>query len=118
MSIISSLNYFIDKIREDSILMSRPDAIDKKHYDTMVRLGSRLHDTKPDYGDPDYYRYPSKEIEAKVKDNKFYKVWYTRDDASDPADSTSWYTIHYIEEMSESRRALVNLLKALLKELE
>ena len=118
MSVISSINYFIDKIKEGSSLMPRPEDLDKKHYRTMVRLGSDLHTVEEKYSDPDYFIYPSKEIEDKVKDNKHYKVWYHRTDASDPADSTSWYHIHYIEEMTETRRSLANLLRAILEEIE
>jgi len=98
-------------------IMDKPSDKDLDRYSTRVAKGSTIKTYEPEYGDPDYWNYPSPEIEAKIKDDGYYKVWYSRRDASDPADSTSWYTVHYVEEVSEFRSMLIQQLGNFLNEI-
>lgn len=115
-NIVASIKNLIKK-SSSKALMEKPEDLDN-HRRTMIKRGSQLHSTHPEYGDSDYYIYHCEGVEEQIKDDKLYKVWYSRRDASDPQDSTSWYHIYYIEEVSELRMELIKSFKALLAEIE
>ena len=98
-------------------LMIRPsgDILDKCC--TRTSRGSFILTSKPLYEDPDYWNYPSPEIEAKIKEDRLYKVWYSRRFAQDPADGTTWNTVYYVEEISDFRNLLANKLSSFLDEI-
>jgi len=98
-------------------LMTRPseDILDKCC--TRTSRGSFILTSKPKYEDPDYWNYPSPEIEAKIKEDRLYKVWYSRRFAQDPADGTTWNTVYYVEEISDFRNLLANKLSSFLNEI-
>ena len=78
--------------------------------------GRDLHTDEPKYSDPTYWIYPEG-VEEKIEDDKYYKVWYTWKDASDPADSTTWNYVKYIQhipiEKNNLKKELENILKLL-----
>ncbi len=98
-------------------LMTRPrgDILDKCC--TRTSRGSFILTSKPLYEDPDYWIYPSPEIEATIKEDRLYKVWYSRRFAQDPADGTTWNTVYYVEEISDFRNLLANKLSSFLDEI-
>jgi len=98
-------------------LMIRPSEDILDRCSTRTSRGSLILTDEPKYGDPHYWIYPNPEIEAKIKEDRLYKVWYTRRDAQDPADSTTWNTVYYVEEISEFRNLLVYRLSSFLNEI-
>lgn len=74
-------------------LMECPDELPSRN---KISEGKYLHTDESRYGDPTYWIYPEG-IEEKIEDDKKYKVWYTSRDAADPADSTTWNYIKYIQ---------------------
>ena len=67
---------------------------------TALFWGRDLH-TEKKSGDRMTVSYLDKSVEAKIEDNKRYKCWYEYSDASDPADSSTWYYIVYVEEVPQ-----------------
>ena len=60
------------------------------------------HQCGPVGGDIETWNYPDG-VEAKIKDDRDYTVWYDYHDAADPADFSSWYTVYYVEERSANK---------------
>lgn len=73
---------------------------------TGIFWGRDIHTYEPHYGDPTYWHY-EKGVEKQIKDDRQYKVWYTWRDAADPCDSTTSYTVWYIEEISPETTAKI-----------
>jgi hypothetical protein len=59
--------------------------------------GSDMHDHEF-HGGKDTWYFPEG-VREKLKDNKRYRVWYTRHDAADPCDTSSDYHVYYIKEI-------------------
>ena len=102
-------NYIIELNKQYQPLMEWPEELPSR---TQINEGKYLHTNEPRYGDPTYWIYP-KGIEEKIKDDKKYKVWYTSRDAADPADSTTWNYVQYIQciptEKQEIEKELENI---------
>ena len=81
---------------------------------SKICYGRDIHTYEPKYGDPTYWSY-EKGVEAKIKDDYQYKIWYTWRDAADPADSTTWYRVWYIEEISPVKSAMIAAAEEFLK---
>lgn len=79
--------------------------------------GREMHTnvTNSTYNDKDTWRYMDKNVEAKIKDDYQYKVWYDYHDASDPMDSSCSHTVYYVEEISKKKSAMIAAAKEFLK---
>jgi len=111
----NELNELLDKVEKYSIklvnikqssLMNKPDDL---NWRVKISLGKYLHTEEPRYSDPTYWIYPEG-IEEKIKDDKLYKVWYSYKDAADPADSTTWNYVKYIENIIPEKIKIYNRL--------
>lgn len=105
--------YIIELNKQYQELMECPEELPSRY---IRAYGRDLHTDEPRYGDPTYWIYPEG-VEEKIEDDKYYKVWYTWKDASDPADSTTWNYVKYIKyiptEKNGLRKELENILKML-----
>lgn len=71
-------------------------------YSVQIFKGYELRETKPNFiGDYKHVRFFDKTVESKIDDNKYYKCWYNYSDASDPADSSTYYYFAYVEEVPD-----------------
>lgn len=57
-------------------------------------------------------------VKEKIKNNKFYKIWYYSRTASDPQDNGVFYKVYYIEEVHPLKLQLIECLEKLLEELK
>lgn len=102
---------------QNTPLMEKPSEHELKHLRIDIDKGENIKTYTPQYGDPTYWRYPNG-VEEKIDDDKTYKVWFNYRDAADPADSTTWYYVKYIEEVPDDKIALIECLGKLLKVLK
>lgn len=79
---------------------------------THIFYGSQMH-TERFGADETVWHFPAG-IQQKLKDDKRYKVWYTRRDASDPADLSTYYTVYYIEEVLDNKIKLQQYFSSIL----
>jgi len=71
-------------------------------YSVKIFKGYDLHATEPNFlGDYRHVRFFDKTVESKIEDDKYYKCWYHYSDASDPADSSTYYYFAYVEEVPD-----------------
>lgn len=119
--ILSEINNKLNQLKKDIITLNRqyPDLMecpDELPSRNKISEGKYLHTDEPMYDDPTYWIYPEG-VEEKIEDDKKYKVWYTQRDAADPADSTTWNYVKYIQhvpqEKYELKKALMNLIEIL-----
>ena len=98
----------MDKKKADETVRESPYTYASKVDDLRTKIfwGRDIHTYEPKYGDPTYWIY-EKGVEKQIKDDYQYKVWYTWRDAADPADSTTWYRVWYIEEISPAKTAMI-----------
>lgn len=73
----------------------------KGAYYVGIFYGCRMHTHEIGnvYRDIETWRYPNKQIEKKIENDKQYRVWADYTDAADPMDSSCSYAIIYIEEV-------------------
>ena len=105
--------YIVELNKQYKELMECPEELP---YHKKISEGKYLHTDEPHYGDPTYWIYPEG-VEEKIEDDKKYRVWYTSRDAADPADSTTWNYVKYIQyiptEKYELKKELENLMNIL-----
>jgi len=101
--------YIVELNKQYQPLMEWPEELPSR---TQIKKGKYLHTDEPRYEDPTYWIYPEG-IEEKIEDDKIYEVWYTSRDAADPADSTRWNYVKYIQciptEKQEIEKELENI---------
>lgn len=69
-------------------------------FSTKIFKGHQLFETKPDFlGDYKHVNFFDKSVKDKIKEDKYYKCWYSYRDASDPADSSEYFYFAYVEEV-------------------
>lgn len=105
--------YVIELNKSIPHLMECPEELPSR---CIRAYGRDLHTDEPRYSDPTYWIYPEG-VEEKIEDDKYYKVWYTWKDASDPADSTTWHYVKYIlyipTEKNGLKKEIENILNML-----
>lgn len=95
-------------------LMDKPSEHVLKYAAASLRKGYSIKTSS--YGGNTYWIYPNS-VEEKIEDDKTYKVWFEYRDTADPYDSTIYYHVKYIEEVTTDKIALIKYLEKLLKEL-
>lgn len=106
-SLVNALNL------QNTPLMEKPSEYELKYVRTNIDKEKYI---KTSYEDSTYWCHPNG-VEEKIEDDKTYKVWFNYRDAADPADSTTWYHVKYIEEVPGDKITLIKYLAKLLKEL-
>jgi len=105
--------YIVELNKQYKELMECPEELPSRK---KISEGKYLHTDEPHYGDPTYWIYPEG-VEEKIEDDKKYRVWYISRDAADPADSTTWNYVKYIQyiptEKYELKKELENLINIL-----
>lgn len=114
--LISKIDELLENVQKYSIklkninypkLMDKPDNL--QLFRVQTTLGEYLHTEEPRYSDPTYWIYPEG-VEEKIDDDKTYRVWYSTRDAADPADSTTWHYVKYIETVLPGNQSILKKL--------
>lgn len=80
-----------------------------------IEYGENMHTHFHGVSDEDVWCYPDG-VEEKIQDNKRYEVFYTRHDASDPADFGSFYKVYYVREISQAKIDFLKYLEKTIKD--
>ena len=81
------------------ILMKKPDDSVLVHLSRTLLHGRSMQNDKGFLWETTWTL--PKEVRGKVDEDKLYRIWYKYHDAADPCDTSTHYTVYYMEEVED-----------------